>query len=45
MKKKIILELFRKYFKYSSPVDMYKNLNESINTERNKFKQNQLKMH
>ena len=35
--KKINLELFRKYFKYSSPVDMYKNLNESINSERNKI--------
>ena len=43
MKKKIILELFRKYFKYSSPVDMYKNLNESINTERNKIQTESIK--
>ena len=35
--KKINLELFKRYFKYSSPVDIYKNLNESINTERNKI--------
>ena len=35
--KKINLRLFRKYLKYSSPVDVYKNLNESINTERNKI--------
>ena len=35
--KKINLELFRKYFKYLSLVDMYKNLNESINTEINKI--------
>ena len=35
--KKINIQLFRKYFKYSSPVDMYKNLNKSVNTERNKI--------
>ena len=35
--KKINLELFKRYFKYSSRVDIYKNLNESINTERNKI--------
>ena len=35
--KKINRELFRKHLKYSSPVDMYKNLNKSINTERNKI--------
>ena len=35
--KKISLELFRKYFECLSPLDMYKNLNESINTERNKI--------
>ena len=35
--KKINLELFKRYFKYSSPTDIYKNLNESINTERNKI--------
>ena len=32
--KKINLELFRKFFKYLSSVDMCKNLNESINTEK-----------
>ena len=37
MKKKINLELFRKFFKYLSPVDMYKYLNVSINTEKNKI--------
>ena len=35
--KKISLELFRKYFEYLRPLDMYKNLNESINTARNEF--------
>ena len=35
--KKINLELFKRYFKYSSLVDLHKNLNESINTERNKI--------
>ena len=33
--KEINLELFRKYFEYSSSVDTYKNLNELINTEKN----------
>ena len=32
--KKINLELFRNFFKYLSSVDMCKNLNESINTEK-----------
>ena len=35
--KKINLELFKRYFQCSSPVGMYKNLNESINTEKNKI--------
>ena len=35
--KKINLKLFKRYFKYSSLVDLHKNLNESINTERNKI--------
>ena len=41
--KRISLELFRKYFEYSSPVDMYKNLNESINTKRNKIQTKSIK--
>ena len=34
--KKIKLELFKRYFKYSSPIDMYKNLNKLINIEKKK---------
>ena len=41
--KRISLELFRKYFEYSSPVDMYKNLNESINTGKNKVQMGSIK--
>ena len=29
--------MFKRYFKYSSPTDMYKNLNKSINIEKNKI--------
>ena len=29
-------ELFREYFEYSSPSDMYKNLNKAIGSEENK---------
>ena len=35
--------MFGKYFKYSSPVDMYKNLNKSINTDKNKIEVNLIK--
>ena len=35
--KKVNLELFKRCFKHPSPVDMYKNLNKSINTGRNKI--------
>ena len=35
--KKVNLELFKRYFKHPSPADIYKNLNKSINTERNKI--------
>ena len=35
--KKVNLELFKRYFKHPSPADMYKNLNKSISTERNKI--------
>ena len=41
--KEINLELFRKYFKYLSPVHMYKNLNELINTDANKAQANSIK--
>ena len=41
--KEINLELFRKYFKYSSPVHVYKNLNELINTDANKVQANSIK--
>ena len=33
--KKIDPELFKKYFKYSSPSDMYKNLSETIDSKEN----------
>ena len=42
-KKEINLEFFGKYLNYSSPVDMYKSLNESINTARNKIEVNLIK--
>ena len=29
-------KLFRKYFEYSSPSDMYENLNETIGSKENK---------
>ena len=35
--------MFRTYFKYSSPIDMYKNLNESINTKRHKIQTKSIK--
>ena len=41
--KKINLDLFRKYFEYLSPVDMYKNLIESINSKRNKIQTESIK--
>ena len=41
--KEINLALFRKHFKYSSPVDMYKNLNKLVNTERNKTQTKSIK--
>ena len=36
-------ELFRKYFKYSSPSDMYNNLNKTIAQEENKAQVNAIK--
>ena len=36
-------ELFREYFKYSSPSDMYKNLNNTIGSEWNKSQVNAIK--
>ena len=36
-------ELFREYFEYSSPSDMYKNLNKTIGTEENKAQVNAIK--
>ena len=36
-------ELFRKYFEYSSPSDMYKNLNKIIYSEENKAQVNTIK--
>ena len=41
--KKINLELFRKFFMYLSSVDMCKNLNESINTEKKKIQTKSIK--
>ena len=41
--KEINPELFRKHFKYSSPIDMYKNMNNLINTERNKTQTKSIK--
>ena len=36
-------ELFREYFEYSSPSDMYKNLNKTIGSEENKAQVNAIK--
>ena len=36
-------ELFRKYFEYSSPSDMYENLNKTIGSEENKAQVNPIK--
>ena len=36
-------ELFRKYFEYSSPSDMYNNLNKTISSEENKAQVNTIK--
>ena len=36
-------ELFREYFEYSSPSDMYKNLNKTIGSEENKDQVNAIK--
>ena len=36
-------ELFREYFEYSSPSDMYKNLNKAIGSEENKHQVNAIK--
>ena len=41
--KKINLKLFSKYFKYLSPSNLYKTLNEPINTDRNKILVNLIK--
>ena len=39
----IDIELFRKYFQYSSPSDMYKNLNKTISLKENKAQVNTIK--
>ena len=36
-------KLFKEYFNYSSPSDMYKNLNKTTNTENNKVRVNMIK--
>ena len=36
-------ELFREYFEYSSPSDMYKKLNKTIGSEENKAQANAIK--
>ena len=36
-------KLFREYFEYSSPSDMYKNLNKTIGSEENKAQVNAIK--
>ena len=41
--KMIDLKLFREYFEYLSPSDMYKNLNKTINSEENKVQVNTIK--
>ena len=35
--------MFRKYFEYSSPIDMYNNLNKIIGSEENKAQVNAIK--
>ena len=37
------LELFRKYFEYSSPSDMHNNFNKTIGSEENKAQVNVIK--
>ena len=37
-------ELFREYFEYSSPSDMYKNLNKAIGSEENKAQVTMIKV-
>ena len=39
----IDLKLFREYFEYLSPSDMYKNLNKTIGSEENKAQVNAIK--
>ena len=41
--KMIDLKLFREYFEYLSPSDMYKNLNKTIDSEENKAQINAIK--
>ena len=41
--KKIDPESFREYFEYSSPSDMYKNLSETIDSEKNETQVNAIK--
>ena len=41
--KKIGLKLFREYFEYLSPTDMYKNLNKTIGSEKNDAQVNAIK--
>ena len=36
-------ELFREYFEYSNPSDMYNNLNKTISSEENKVPVNAIK--
>ena len=36
-------ESFREYFEYSSPSDLYKNLNKTIGLEENKAQVNEVK--
>ena len=38
-------DLFKEYFKYQSPSDMYKKLNEPKNTEINQIRVNSIKKH
>ena len=37
------LKLFREYFEYLSPTDMYKNLNKTIDSEKNEAQVNVIK--
>ena len=39
----IELKLFREYFEYLSPTDMYKNLNKTIGSEKNDAQVNAIK--